>query len=128
MELYLEPTSPIEGETPKEAAQTVAPAKNVSALHMTLEEFVATLPAKISSAEHTHLFSIAKRNARIARNIETRADELGKLFAQIKEQGFTPADLVAFERHSRGVLLFGFTTPDYVLPVGHRRSDWQDES
>jgi hypothetical protein len=116
-----------DGETPKEAAQTVAPLETVSALHMTLDEFVTTLRPSISSANHAHLFGIAKANARIAANVETRADELAALFAEVKAQGFTPADLVAIERHWRGVPIFGYNTPDYVLPVGYRRADLKQD-
>ncbi len=101
--------------------------ETVSALNMTLDEFVATLRPTISSANHAHLFGIAKANARIARNVETRADELAALFAHVKAQGFTLADLVAIERHWRGVPIFGFSTPDYVLPVGYRRADLKQD-
>lgn len=111
--------------------KTAAPAENISALHQTLAEFVATLPATIQQngkADHAHLWGIAKKNAQIARNVETRADELATLFAQVKEQGFTPADLVAIERHWRGVPIFGYGTPDYVLPPGYCRADLEGEA
>lgn len=110
------------GETPNQR-----PLETVSALHMTLDEFAATLRPTISKGEHAHLFGIARANAQIAANVETRADELGKLLAQVKEQGFTVADLVAIEREWRGVSIFGYNTPDYVLPVGYRRADLKQD-
>ena len=91
--------------------------------------FVSQLPShlhRIAEMDLRHLWKQAQDNARIAANLESRADELAATLKTLHAQGFTLGDLKAFEFQQRGAPVFGYNVPDYVLPEGHRRADWPE--
>jgi len=91
--------------------------------------FVSQLPSRyhdLPDMELRHMWKRAQNNARIASNLESRADELKATLEALHAQGFTLGDLKAFEFQQRGQPAFGYNEPDCVLPEGHRRADWPE--
>ena len=87
--------------------------------------FVATLPPRIQEVnvwDLRHIWGIAKRNAQIALNLQTRHAELMRLFnrltAELNAKGFLLADVIAFERYERDASVFPRAAP-YVVPSGY---------
>ncbi len=97
--------------------------------------FVAKLPENLQSVnpwDLRHIWGIAKENARIAANLETRRDDLKAIFVtamrELVANDLTFADLVAFERALLDRPVFPYNAPDYVLPKGYRRADRESDA
>ncbi len=88
--------------------------------------FVSQLPPSLQRMGEPDLrweWMRAQDNARIAANLETRADELKAALDALDAQGLTLGDLRAFERVQRGQTAFGYNVPEHHLPQGHSRAD-----
>ena len=90
--------------------------------------FVATLPdmvRTVSNFDLNYLWKRAQENARRAKALETKADELVGLLQRLGDElgalGLTFEDLVAYERAARGGEPFPHE-PDYLLPERYRRN------
>ncbi len=90
--------------------------------------FVSQLPPRLQKMGEPDLrweWKRAQDNARIAANLETRAAEIAAALQALDAQGLTLGDLKAFEFVQRGQPAFGYNVPDYALPQGHKRADWE---